>query len=161
MPRPKKRKIEEATAPCPDATGIGDDTGITGPEQPAPELASPAKKPDASASPVRSAAAQKKLTAAMAAFEEAMKEAMALRAIATEQEAKEKLAERLYDAKMARLEAGDKRNRRKSTFRAAKRTYEAMIELLQAQHKCAWMRAAAAEAETAAAKAELRWVELL
>ena len=72
-----------------------------------------------------------------------------------------KNAQRLHDAKMKRLEAGDKRNRRKSGFRAACRTYEAVIELLQAQYKCENSMRIAAEAETAAANAKICLLELM
>ena len=61
---------------------------------------------------------------------------------------------------MQRLDAGDKRGRRKNPFGAACRTYEAIIELMEAQLKCEMMRCKAAEAETAAARAEVRWGEL-
>jgi hypothetical protein len=61
---------------------------------------------------------------------------------------------------MRRLEAGDKRKRRKKTFGAAKRTYEAIIGLLQAQHRFEWYRCRAAEAETAEARAEICLREL-
>ena len=86
--------------------------------------------------------------------------AMALREVATEHEQKQKLAERLFDAKSQRLDNGDKRKRRKNALGAAFRRYEALVELLQAQHKCEWMCRHAAEAETAAAQAELRLMEL-
>ena len=45
----------------------------------------------------------------------------------------QKLAKRLHDAKMARLEAGDKRNRRKSSFGAARRTQEQQQHPFQQQ----------------------------
>ena len=61
---------------------------------------------------------------------------------------------------MQRLDAGDKRGRRTNLFGAARRTYEAIIELNEAQLKCARYRCVAAEAETAAARAELRCSEL-
>jgi hypothetical protein len=102
----------------------------------------------------------RKWKAALAAFEEAGRQARNIRAIAKEHEAQEKLAQRLHDAKMRRLDAGDKLKRRKKTFGAARRTYEAIIELLQAQHKAAWYCSRAAEAERDAARAELRLIEL-
>ena len=78
----------------------------------------------------------------------------------TRAEPEEKLARRLHDAKMQRLDNGDKLKRRKSPFRAACRTYEAIIDLNEAQLKCAWTRCKAAEAERDAARAELRLDEL-
>ena len=47
-----------------------------------------------------------------------------------EYKAKEKLAQRLCDAKERRLESGDKLKRRKKTFGAARRSYENLIALL-------------------------------
>mmetsp|Transcript_12875 Transcript_12875/g.29365 ORF Transcript_12875/g.29365 Transcript_12875/m.29365 type:complete len:111 (-) Transcript_12875:56-388(-) len=41
---------------------------------------------------------------------------------------------------MRRLEAGDKRKRRKKTFGGVKRTHEAIIGLLQVQHRVEWYR---------------------
>ena len=94
------------------------------------------------------------------AFEDTSMAAIRLRCIANEQGKQEKLAERLHDAKMRRLDAGDKLKRRKKTFRAARRTYEAIIALMQAQHKAEWHRCRAAEAERDAAQADLRLCEL-
>ena len=74
----------------------------------------------------------------------------------TEYEGKEKLAQRVHDAKMRRLDNGDKLKRRKTTFGASKRTYEAIIWLQHEQLACAKARCAAAEAERHAAKAEMR-----
>ena len=91
-----------------------------------------------------------------AAFQKADFEAQRMRLVATEQLKHEKKAERLHAYKMKRLDAGDKRNRRKSSFRAACRTYEAIIELLEAKLKCERIGRMTAEAETAAANAEIR-----
>jgi hypothetical protein len=73
---------------------------------------------------------------------------------------KAKLAKRLYDAKMRRLQAGDKLKRRKKTFGAARRTYEAIIDLQTVQYDALIARCAAAEAETDACKAQLRVEQL-
>ena len=91
---------------------------------------------------------------------EAEGKAEALRMIATEREAQEKLAQRLHDAKMKRLDNGDKLKRRKTGFGAVKRTYEAIIWLQHEQIACARARCEAAEAERDAAKAELRLEEI-
>ena len=160
MPRPKKRKIEEVEATAEDGAEIDCETGITGEVEPVLDSQSPVEFAAAAASPVRSAAAQKKWMAAKDAFEEATMKAITLRTIAAEHVEYEKHTNRLYDAKMQRLEAGDKRNRRKNALGAAFRSYEAVIELLQAQHKCEWVCRQAAEAETAASRAELRLIEL-
>ena len=103
MPRPKKRKIEEVEATAEDGAEIDCDTGITGAVEPGLDSQSPAASADDAASPVRSAAAQKKWMAAKEAFEEATLKAMTLRTIATEHGQKQKQAERLYDAKIQRL----------------------------------------------------------
>jgi hypothetical protein len=55
---------------------------------------------------------------------------------------------------------GDKLKRRKKTFGAARRTYEAIIELKTVQYDALIARCAAAEAETDACKAELRVEQL-
>ena len=107
-----------------------------------------------------SAAAETQLEAASDAFLEAEIKADALRIIATECEQKEKLAERLHDAKIRRLENGDKLKRRKTGFGAAKRTYEAIIWLQYEKLACAQARCKAAEAERDAAKAEMHFGEL-
>ena len=93
-------------------------------------------------------------------FEKADFEAQRLRLLATEELARKKNAERLYDYKMKRLEAGDKRSRRKSSIGAACRTYEAIIEVLEAKLLCESIGRRAAEAETAAARAEIRLWQL-
>ena len=74
---------------------------------------------------------------AIAKYKALAEHAQDLRLAAENEQKMKKNAQRLHDAKMKRLEAGDKRNRRKSGFRAACRTYEAVIELLEAQYKCA------------------------
>ena len=118
--------------------------------------------PAASRSPerVRSTAEQKKWEAALAEWKDATVRALAMREIANREVVQRKNAQRLHDAKMKRLDAGDKRGRRKSSFGAARRTYEAIIELLQAEHKCESSKCRAAEAELTAAKAEIRLMEL-
>ena len=156
MRRPSKRKVEEAETTAEDGAEIDGDTGVTGAQQPAlDDSTQAAATKDPTAGP-----GHRKWKAALAAFEEAGRQARNIRAIAKEHEAQEKLAQRLHDAKMRRLDAGDKLKRRKKTFGAALRTYEAIIELLQAQHKAAWYCSRAAEAERDAARAELRLIEL-
>ena len=85
-----------------------------------------------------SAAAQSKLDAATDVFLEAEVKADALRQIATEYEKNEKLAQRLHmTRRCGELDNGDKLKRRKTTFGAAKRTYEAIIWLQHEQLVCA------------------------
>ena len=97
---------------------------------------------------------------AVAKYEALAEHAQNLRLAAENERKIKQNAQRLHDYKMKRLEAGDKRNRRKAGFRAACRTYEAVIELLEAQHKCEWSKCRAAETETAAANAKIRLLEL-
>ena len=99
-------------------------------------------------------------TEAVSLREKAETKARVMRSIANDHEAKEKLSKRLFDAKMRRLAAGDKLKRRKRLFGAARRTYEAIIEWNQVMHKCEWVRCRAAGAETDAAKAQIRVLEL-
>jgi hypothetical protein len=156
MRKPKKCKVETVEATAEDYPEVEGDTGITGEQVTSLE---PATRAD-DAKPVLTAAAEKKLAEATDVFVEAEAKAEALREIATEREQKEKLAHRLHDAKMRRLDNGDKLKRRKSNFGAAKRTYEAIIWLQHEQLACARARCEAAEAERDAAKAELRLEEL-
>ena len=159
MARPKKRKVEATeTIVEPGAEGKCD-TGVTGEQHPAIDdsiqTAGCAATVSASSGP-----GGKRWQVAWEKWEEAYRRAICLRAIAGQYEAEEKLARRLHDAKMQRLDNGDKLKRRKSPFRAACRTYEAIIDLNEAQLKCAWARCEAAEAERDAAQAELRLNEL-
>ena len=156
MRRPKKTQVEMVETASQDGHEVDTDTGITGEHHPTLESASTAVQQ----THVLSAAAQSKLDAATDAFLEAEMKADALREIATEYEGKEKLAQRVHDAKMRRLDNGDKLKRRKTTFGASKRTYEAIIWLQHEQLACAKARCAAAEAERDAAKAEMRLNEL-
>ena len=156
MRRPKKTQVEMVETASQDKDEVDTDTGITGEHHPTLESASTAVQQ----THVLSAAAQSKLDAATDAFLEAEMKADALREIATEYEGKKKLAQRVHDAKMRRLDNGDKLKRRKTTFGASKRTYEAIIWLQHEQLACAKARCAAAEAERDAAKAEMRLNEL-
>ena len=156
MRRPNKSKVEVVETTAEDDADGESYTGVTGEQLPALEPATAAAREK----PVLSAAAEKKLEAATDIFVEAEGKAEALREIATEREQQEKLAQRLHDAKMRRLENGDKLKRRKTGFGAAKRTYEAIIWLQHEQLVCARARCAAAEAERDAAKAEMRLNEL-
>ena len=155
MKRPNKRKVPEVDAAVEGGPEIEVDTGVTGETgselEPAP-TAAPTE-------PVLSAAAQKKWDAAMERLVEAEAEAEVLRGIATEHEAKEKIAKRVHDVKMRRLDNGDKLGRRK-TWGAARRTYETIIDVLSVQWQCAEARCRAAEAERDAQKAEMRVNEL-
>ena len=156
MRRPKKTKVEVDETMAEDESEDESDTGVTGEQLQSLEPSTTADREKS----VLSATAEKKLEAATDVFVEAEVKAEALRAIATEREQKERLAQRLHDAKMRRLENGDKLKRRKTGFGASKRTYEAIIWLQHEQLACARARCEAAEAERDAAKAELRLEEL-
>lgn len=156
MTRPKKRKLEVAEATAEAGPEVDFDTGDTGVQQPGLNASGQA----AAAQDPTDGPGQKKWRAALETFEKASEQAALVRRIATDHEKKEKLAERLYEAKMRRLEAGDKLGRRKKPFGAARRSYEALVELLQVQHKSVWMQCRAAEAERDAARAEMRVMEL-
>ena len=82
----------------------------------------------------------KRWSAALAAFEESSLKAVKDRAIVPMFEKEQKLAQRIHDAKMKRLDNGDKLKRRKTGFGAAKRTYEAIIWLQHEQLACAQAR---------------------
>ena len=86
--------------------------------------------------------------------------ATVMKSIAVDFKAKETLAQLIHDAKMRGLDAGDKLKHRKKRFGAARRTYEAIIDLQEAQLKAAWAKCEAAEAETARLRAEMRVKEL-
>lgn len=155
MARPRKRKVEVAETMAEDGSEVDCDTGVTGPEQPALDNAQQgARSQDPTVGP-----GFKQWKAALQAFEEKSHQALVLRSCCKKYEDAAKLAQRLFDAKMRRLEAGDKLKRRKKAVGAAKRTYEAIIALNEAQLKAAWSGREAAEAERDAAQAELRVME--
>ena len=152
MARPKKQKVEAAVEVAETSNG----TSGAGEEEQLLEKSSEVAETGGDL-PLR---LQKKLEKAQEELVQATLWANKLRKLANEHEAKQKLAQRLHDAKQARLAAGDKLKRRKNTFGAARRGYEAIIELLEVKHQCEWYRCCAAEAETAAARAEIRLLEL-
>ena len=87
-----------------------------------------------------------------------------LRDIANRKKDNERCAERTCEYKMKRLDNGEKRNRRKGgerDFKAAFRTYEAIIALWEAMYTSELFQRKAAEAETAAAKAEVAVHEII
>jgi hypothetical protein len=100
MRRPTKTKVEMVETALQEGDEVEDDTGSTG------EQLTTTKETITAATHthVLSAAAQSKLDAATDAFLEAEMHAEALREIATGREAKEKLAQRVHDAKMRRLD---------------------------------------------------------
>ena len=156
MRRPAKRKVEKVETTAEADAEAENDTGLTGAQHLGvdnPDAAAVGKDPTVGPG-------HKRWKAAFAAWEEAEKKAMLLRAIATEENKRNKLAQRIYDAKMMRLDAGDKLKRRKNPFGAAIRSYEAVIELMQAEQKCVWYQCRAAEAERDAVRAEMRVMEL-
>ena len=156
MARPRKKKLEVAETMAEDDGEAEDDTGVTGAQQPAVDGSTQAA---ANVDPA-SGPGGKRWRAAFDDWKETSLRAVKLRVVADKYVEQEKLAQRIHDAKMRRLDNGDKLKRRKSPMRAACRTYEAIIDLNMAQLKCAWMRCKAAEAERDEATAELRLNEL-
>ena len=162
MRRPKKRKVEVVEAEAEDGAEVNSDPAA------AAELQLPLDSADVG--PAAAASAEntyralhpgKRWKAAVDAWEKACVEAMAMREVATEAEAKLKLAERLADAKEQRLLAGDKRaGRRKDDFGAARRSYNLVIDRALAQLECEMKQRMAAERERDAARAEIRMMEL-
>ena len=159
MPRPKKRKIEEVEATAEDGAEIDCDTGVTGEEVSTLDKSEEVTLSLTAAVDPAAGRDGKRWQAALDAWKQVSETAIQKRVLADHLAEKEKVAQRIYDAKMLRLENGDKR-KRKSSFGAARRTYEAIIALNEAQLKCAWMKCEAAEAERDAARAELRVTEL-
>ena len=160
MARSKKKKVEASNPTAEGAAEIECDAGAAGEQQQALESSSEASSEAAPQERVRTAAQEKRWQAALEAWQEAVTNAEVHRLLAQKHEQAQKVAKRLYDAKMKRLDAGDKLKRRKNLFGAARRTYEAIIEYNEAQLKCAWAKRSAAEAETAELRAEMRLMEL-
>ena len=118
MRRPKKQKVEGVEEAAEDAAEVDGEAGATGevPGAPPPRQASP---PPATSPPSPGAAQREE---AEEIYEDAAIKVRAIKRLAKEAGDAEKVAERLHQRKMARLEAGDRLGRRKSTFGAAKRT---------------------------------------
>ena len=155
MRRPSKKKLEVVETTAEDGAEVDCDTGVTGAED---EALDDATQDDMTVDPMAGPDG-KKWKAALDAWEAASKTAIWKRAVANKFVQKEKLAVRIFDAKWRRLENGDKR-KRKSTFGAARRSYEAIIARNEAQYMCAVARCDAAEAERDAAMAEVKLAEL-
>ena len=156
MARPRKKKVEVGEQPADGGLSVATDSAAAG----GCKAASPGASQGSSDEPVHFTAREKKEMLAIAEYEAKSEHADQLRMLANNEELQQKNAQRLYNYKIKRLDAGDKRDRRKSSFRAACRSYEAVIALLEAQHKCEWSKCRAAEAETAAANAKIRLLEL-
>ena len=160
MARSKKKKVEAGNPTAEDAVETECDAGAAGEQQQVLNCSSEASSEAAPQERVRTAAQEKRWQAALEAWKEAAMNAEVRRLLAQKYEQAEKVAKRLHDAKMNRLDAGDKLKRRKNLFGAARRTYEAIIEYMEAQLKCARAKRSAAEAETAEVRAEMRLLEL-
>ena len=155
MARPKKQKLEvaetAATSPI-----IEEDTAGTGARQVSPALSSSLPAPDAS--PGR---AQRDKAVDDYIVRKKVREA--LEETAQDARDKLKLAERLFEAKKRRWTAPkNHRGERKlqKPFRVACRIYEAVIELNQAQLRCAWSETAAAKASHALERCLVRMKRL-
>ena len=155
MPRPKKAKVEA----MPESGGEDENKeneserlrGIQG----APDSPPPPPPPDDDPPAPHLA----KLQEAVQYWEDKSAEVEVIRKIVTERQKKLRMANRLCDAKMKRLDNGDKRKRRKFQFRAACRTYEAIIELNTVQLKTLCAEKALAKAETAREVAHIAALE--
>ena len=156
MPRAKKKKVEEVEAAEEVANQVTFDTGSAGPEQCAPRPASHAlahaRGPTAHQ--------QKQLEDAMLQHAVAARVAKGVRQKAKEQEAQCSLSLRLHDAKMRRLENGEKRKRGCSSMKRAFRTYEAIIDKDEALLQRCDAKRRAAERERDAFAAEVRVLKL-
>lgn len=149
--RKAKPKATDATAV---AAEVDLDTGDTAGDQTSPDSAASPTPPSSTQADDRSP-----YSVAVDTFLELDDKAEQLRSLANNKKNAERCAERTYNYKIKRLDAGDKRNRRQGVtggIKAVFRRYEAEISLLQAQHKSEWYQRKAAEAETAAAKAEAK-----
>ena len=163
MRRPKKQKVEVVELVPEDGAEVGSDLVATAEQQLSRDAAD--VEPSAAASsecPSRALHLGKRWQAAMEAWVKASIEAEAMREVATEAEAKLKLAERLIDAKEQRLLAGDKRagRRKDHGFGAARRSYNLVIDRALAQLECEMKQRMAAERERDAARAEIRMMKL-
>ena len=152
MARPKKTKVVEAEQHAGDHLVVAADADAVG----GGEEASPRASEGSDEAPAPTAHDKRFVLPHLIAYNVKSKHAQQLRLLADNEQKQMKQAQRLHDAKMKRLDAGDKRNRRKNPFRAACRTYETIIELLEAKLKCEQYLHRAAEAEAAAARAEVR-----
>ena len=101
MRRPRKQKVEVAETTVEAGPEVENDTGETGVQQPGVDdsVAASVKK-DPTAGP-----GHKRWSAALAAFEESSLKAVKDRAIVPMFEKEQKLAQRIHDAKMRRLDA--------------------------------------------------------
>ena len=88
-----------------------------------------------------------KRQAAEAELDELAVEFEVLDELHTEAEKEFRMHQRLYDAKMARLDEAQRRKRKANPFNELERIYKAEMELLQARLKCAEAEASAHNAE--------------
>ena len=152
MARPKKKKVEvvqevdqeDHAAQGDDGEPDGDDEACAhAPSEPLPESVF---------SKAELEAIEKTIQAELRA------KAYAAKAKTVEAEAV--AAQRLHDAKMRRLDSGDKGGRRKKTFNAACRRYETIIDNLQAQDKSKFFACHAAQAQADAFACQIRELRL-
>ena len=99
---------------------------------------------------------RKQLQDAVTAHVAAARLALDVRKVAREHAQKESLAKRLHDAKMRRLDNGEKRKRGACSMKRAFRTYEAILDMDEATIQCARWMCRAAERERDALAAEIR-----
>ena len=108
MPPPKKNKVQMAEPTGADGTDVSIVSGINPEQQLAVEAATAAAQSAAPAAMLPEGAGGKRMQAAIQAWKDAYTKAFTLRAIAKKYQEKEALAKKLFERKMARLDAGDK-----------------------------------------------------
>ena len=152
----RTRKSVEAVEATYEAAEVDIDLGDTEDDQPSTTSEdSPTLPPPAQAARLSELSPY---DAAVKTMTELRVKAEMLRRIAKKQQERERCADRTFDKKMERLDNGAKRNRRQGSdgdFKAVFRRYEAIIASLQAKQESQFFQLKAAEAETAAAKAEV------
>ena len=143
MPRPKKAKVLNTGEPVGEDNNKENGLKNSGEARGAPDSPPPPPPPDDDPPAPHLAKLQE------ARFELDVRTAVVdkVRNMVKEQQQRLRMANRLCDAKMKRLNNGDKRKRRKFQFRAASRTYEAIIELNKVQLKTATAEKVLAKAE--------------
>ena len=152
MPRRKRKKVE-ATEATDEAAKVDIDMGDAKSDKPSPDSEDSPTLPRPP-----QAAGSTPFDSAVETMLKLQKKAEMLRIIAKRKQDNARCAQRTCEYKMKRLDNGEKRNRRKGgegDFKAAFRTYEAIIASWESYYKSEFFQRKAAEAETAAAKAEV------
>ena len=157
MARPKKKKVEIVDVAGESISEMMAETGDTGAEQRTNSSAPHAQAQACSLS----ARETKQLQEAVFEQEKAARIAASFRQEAREQEKQLELAKRLYNAKMRRLENGEKRKRGCcARLKRALRADNAVIAMREATIQCSLWQCRAAERKRDANAAEIRVLKL-